>query len=218
MEHPLIRSFGRRTAKSLSEKDKEILAQMTPLLSVPEASNFKNLFPNSIKKWALDIGFGGGENLIEKIMADPQTAWVGGEVFYKGIVSFIKHWEKANRPINVRVYTEDIRDLLKEVPAETFNQIDLFYPDPWPKKRHRKRRMINDYVILNRTLKTNGVLRLVSDIPDYIDHARDVFVLKNGWKIESDSEIPFENWMTTRYEQKALRENRTPQYLSIVKK
>ncbi|MBN1783800.1 MAG: tRNA (guanosine(46)-N7)-methyltransferase TrmB [Alphaproteobacteria bacterium] len=216
-----IRSFGRRVAKPLSQAKKDTLEKYLPLLGVPAKlpSDLTTLFSADVKRVCLDIGFGGGENLAEKLTLHPDMGFIGSEVFYNGVFSFLTHWEEKGKPENVRLYIEDVRDLVERMPENSLDQIDLFYPDPWHKARHRKRRMIamETLDLFSKALKTDGLIRVVSDIPDYIDNAVENFTAHKDFKIEYHAGKPFEDWVTTRYEQKAYREGRTPQYMLIKK-
>lgn len=221
MDKRFIRSFGRRVAKPLSQAKKDKLEKYLPVLSVPEKlpTDLKDLFSINVQRVCLDIGFGGGENLAEKLKLHPEVGFIGSEVFYNGVVAFLTHWEEKGKPDNVRLYVEDVRDLIARLSKESLDQIDLFYPDPWPKARHRKRRMIamETLDLMVKALKTDGLFRLVSDIPDYIDHAVENFTAHSDFEIVYHSRDPFEGWVTTRYEQKAFREGRYPQYMLIKK-
>ncbi|MHA1549983.1 MAG: tRNA (guanine(46)-N(7))-methyltransferase TrmB [Alphaproteobacteria bacterium] len=221
MTHPLIRSYGRIIAKPLSDAKKEILEKIYPLISLPDESplNLSTLFPKSVQKFCLDIGFGGGENLIDKIKKNPTIGYIGCEVFLNGMIQFIRHWQESNSPKNCRVSTKDVREVIKILPKNSLDFIDLFYPDPWHKARHHKRRMISkdNLNLLTDSLKKKGILRIASDIPNYIEMAIENINNHSLLELTYSSEKPYSDWETTRYEQKAFREGRTPHYLSVVK-
>ncbi|MBN2675795.1 MAG: tRNA (guanosine(46)-N7)-methyltransferase TrmB [Alphaproteobacteria bacterium] len=221
-DYPLIRSFGRIITKPLSTKKKEDLETILPKLSIPDSipHDLTKIFHTPVKNVCLDIGFGGGENLIEKVLKNPEIGYIGSEVFLDGMIKFLRFWENSNCPQNCLVSTDDVRTILQKIQKESLDQIDLFYPDPWHKARHHKRRMIaeDNLKLLEQTLKTTGILRVVSDISNYIDMAKETIAQNPKLKIISCSTTPFEDWTTTRYEQKAFREGRIPQYLIAVKR
>ncbi|MHA1541202.1 MAG: tRNA (guanosine(46)-N7)-methyltransferase TrmB [Alphaproteobacteria bacterium] len=221
MTHPLIKSFGRRIAKPLSQSKKDKLQNLLPkiLISKNPTRQLLNLFPEKVSKICLDIGFGSGENLIQKVIENPTIGFIGSEVFQNGIVAFLTHWENANCPQNILIYNDDVRELVQNFPDDSIDIIDLFYPDPWHKKRHHKRRMIVDSTLdlFAKKLKKGGEIRLVSDIENYIENAQENFEKHQQFEIVSLSKKAFENWTSTRYEQKAIRENRSPQYMKIIK-
>ncbi len=219
IKRKFIRSFGRRIAKPLSNAKKEKLEILLPKLSIPAKipDDLKTIFPCEVNKICLDIGFGSGENLLNKIIKNPKTGFIGSEVFHNGVVSFLTHLENENLPKNILLYTEDVRELVEKLSDNSLDQIDLFYPDPWHKKRHHKRRMIVSETLdlFSKKLKNGGEIRLVSDIENYIENAIENFEKHKNFEIKTVSRAPFEDWTTTRYEQKAFREGRKPQYMII---
>ena len=108
---------------------------------------------------------------------------------------------------------------LKLLPDGCFERIYLLYPDPWPKSRQKRRRFVNPVNLahFHRLLAAEGVFLFASDIPDYVDWTREHVTAHAGFREAGDSAQPFENWTQTRYEAKAVREGRTPAYLTFYK-
>jgi len=167
-------------------------------------------------------GFGGGEHLIAQAGAHSDVGIIGCEPFLNGLSNAVGAIEEEGLK-NIRLHNGDAREVLEYLPDESISRIFLLFPDPWPKKRHNKRRFVNPHNLghIARVLKKDGVFRVASDIKDYVDwtltHIRKnaVFHLKaesaQDWRIRPD------DWPPTRYEAKAIREGRIPAYMSFVK-
>jgi tRNA (guanine-N7-)-methyltransferase len=170
----------------------------------------------------LEIGFGHGEHIINQAQLNPQIGLVGIEPFINGIASAaIAIQEKSIE--NIRIYPDDAMQMINRFPAASFSRIFLFFPDPWPKVRHHKRRFIQTETVamLARLLPEGGTLHLATDIPDLADWMI-MHVLENPqftWTAErqSDWTTPPQNWVTTKYQHKAIREGRSSVYLDFVK-
>jgi tRNA (guanine-N7-)-methyltransferase len=180
------------------------------------------LFPEQRKIW-LEVGFGAGEHVAAQAAQNPDVGILACEHYLNGVASCLAHLEKAALT-NVRVHNGDARDLMDRLPDGSLERVFVLYPDPWPKARHHKRRFINpeNLRVFARIMADGATLRVASDIPDYIDWtlehlaARDEFVLLGD--AESGFREPWSDWPGTRYEAKALREGRTPAYLTFQRK
>ncbi len=167
----------------------------------------------------LEIGFGGGEHVVHQAASNPGIGLVGCEPFINGVAMLLGKVRKAEVE-NLRIYPGDVRNLFDVVPAETFEKAFLLYPDPWPKKRHHRRRFVTPEFLepLHRALKPGAEFRVATDIPDYVRQTLQE-VPKAGfeWLAEgpTDWRAPWSDWISTRYEQKALREGRVPHYLTF---
>lgn len=180
------------------------------------------LFPDASETW-LEIGFGGGEHLAAEAARRPDVGFIGCEHYVDGVAKLAATLARAGLG-NVLVHPHDARDLMDALPDASLGRIYLLYPDPWPKKRHHKRRFVNPANLdaIARVLRPGGELRIASDIPDYIRHclahvaAHDAF----EWMAErpADWRAPWAGWPGTRYEEKALREGRTPAYLRVARR
>ena len=225
--HPTRRSeafFGRRKAKALSPKQEDRFSDLFPKFKVditkPAPANSADLFPRTPEQIILEIGFGGGEHLIHQAESNPALGYIGVEPFVNSMAKALK--EIDDRGIeNIRLYEEDAAELLDWLPENSIDRIDLLYPDPWPKKRHWKRRFVSIKNLdrFSKVLKPGGLFRFASDIDTYINwtlqhcHQHEDF----SWQANKaeDWQNPYENWVRTRYEAKAFREGRTPCYLTF---
>ncbi len=197
-----------------------LLPQLAITLDRPPPTNLAELFPRPLQTVRLEIGFGGGENLIAAAVAHPASGFIGCEPFLNGMAKMLALIEAAAID-NVKLYAGDAVDLLAWLPDASISQVDLLYPDPWPKRRHWKRRFVQDRTVamLGRILRPGGLLRFATDIPDYAAWTleRLVRVPDFTWTAEraDDWRQPWAGFPGTRYEAKARREGRTPCYLEF---
>jgi len=200
-----------------------LLPRLAVALDRPPQKNLAELFSRPPHTVCLEIGFGGGENLIAQATANPSTGFIGCEPFVNGMAKILA-WIEAGGLDNVMLYAGDAVDLLAWLPDASIAKIDLLYPDPWPKRRHWKRRFVQHRTVamLARVLRPGGLFRFATDIPDYaawtldhLLHAPD-FV----WTAEraDDWRRPWAGFQGTRYEAKAKREGRVPCYLEFCRK
>ena len=220
-EHAPLRSFGRRRARKLSPRQTDLLAEGLRRyaldLSSPPPDPLTDLFPAAAEVW-LEVGFGGGEHLLWQARQNPGVGFLACEPFIDGVVKVIDG-AQARGLVNLRIYADDVRDILHWLPTASIARIFVLFPDPWPKKRHVKRRLINSNFIreLARVMSPDGELRMATDIPDY---ARGMLLAvrkersfrwlareAHAWR-----ERPTD-WPETRYEQKAIREGRKRYFL-----
>ena len=169
----------------------------------------------------LEIGFGGGEHFVHMAKQYPNIGLIGCEPYINGVAMLLGKVRTADVD-NLRIYPGDARDLFDVSPDHTFSKVFLNYPDPWPKKRHHRRRFVTPEHLapLARVMRPGAELRVATDIPDYVRQTLEE-VPKQGfeWLAESPSDWrePWDDWLSTRYEQKALREGRPPHYLTFRK-
>ncbi|MDU8910384.1 tRNA (guanine(46)-N(7))-methyltransferase TrmB [Aestuariicoccus sp. MJ-SS9] len=167
----------------------------------------------------LEIGFGGGEHLVHQAARNPGIGIIGCEPYINGVAMLLGKIRQAG-VTNLRVHPGDARDLFDVLPEASISKAFLLYPDPWPKKRHHRRRFVTPEHLepLARVMKPGAELRVATDIPDYVRQTL-VEVPRAGfdWLAEgpSDWRTPWDDWLSTRYEQKALREGRVPHYLTF---
>jgi len=224
--------YGRRHGKKLRPGQKELLdtrlAELAPAGvgwdENPERRpmDLVTLFPQAREVW-LEIGFGGGEHMIAQAAANPHVGLIGCEPFVNGVAMLLSAIERAGVE-NLRVHAGDARDLMDVLPEGSVGRAFLNYPDPWPKKRHWKRRFVNPPQLdqLARVMAPGAEFRVATDIEDYVRHtleqmARDP---RFEWTARGprDWREPPEGWPGTRYEAKALREGRRPHYLTFVRR
>ncbi len=169
----------------------------------------------------LEIGFGGGEHMVHQARENPGVGIIGCEPYINGVAMLLGKIRRAGVE-NLRVYPGDVRDLFDVLPEASIDRAFLLYPDPWPKARHHRRRFVTPEHLdpLARVLKPGAIFRVATDIPDYVRQTLEE-VPGHGfeWLAErpADCREPWEDWLSTRYEQKALREGRTPHYLTFRK-
>jgi tRNA (guanine-N7-)-methyltransferase len=161
------------------------------------------------------VGFGGGEHMVHMAARYPQVGIVGCEPFVNGIAMLLGRIRAAG-VTNLRLHPGDVRDLFDVAPDGAFRKAFLNYPDPWPKARHHRRRFVTpDYLAgLYRVLAPGAEFRVATDIPDYVRQTLEE-VPPAGFTLVGQGAEPWEDWLSTRYEQKALREGRAPHYLTF---
>jgi len=219
-----LRSYGRLKARPLSGRKGRLLDELLPTLRVPlaepAASPLASLFAQPIAEIWLEIGFGSGEHLVWQAEHHQSVGFIGCEPFINGVASLLGKIESAGLS-TIRIHEGDARDVLAWLPARSIARIFVLFPDPWPKKRHQKRRLVSrDSVVqLARVLAPGGELRFATDTGDYAGEAL-FTILASGafaWTAECANDWrlrPFD-WPETRYERKALSAGAKPSYLSF---
>jgi tRNA (guanine-N7-)-methyltransferase len=204
-----IRSFGRIKARTVKPRQAELLTTLLPRLAAPDgAFEPRALMPDAAEVW-LEIGFGGGEHLAEQAARRPDVLLIGAEPFVNGMASGLRHIDERGLA-NVRLHQGDARDLIARLPDASLDRVFILFPDPWPKTRHHKRRLIQDEVIaeLARVLRPGGRLRFVTDWSDYAAWTLERLGGSHGfaWTAEcaGDWRDPPADHVATRYERKRL--------------
>ena len=221
--------YGRRKGKRLRPHQRELLETRLAELAPPGVGREENperrpidlaaLFPAAREVW-LEIGFGGGEHMVEMASRHADVGLIGCEYFVSGIAKLLAQIERAGLA-NLAIHPGDARDLIDVLPDGSIGQVFLLYPDPWPKRRHHKRRFVSpeNMDALARVMAPGARFRLATDIADYARHALEVVARDRRfvWEAEHprDWREPWEGWPGTRYEAKALREGRIPHYLTF---
>ena len=215
--------YGRSRGKALREGQKRLLAEALPLFSiVSEHLAEGRLFARTPREVWLEIGFGAGEHLVEQAKANPDVGIVGCEPFLNGIVAALAGLKREDVP-NVRLRHGDAQAVIEAVPDAFFSRVFVLYPDPWPKRRHNKRRFIAQGVIdaLARVMRKGAELRFATDIDDYAGWTLVRFSASPQFRWAAtqanDWRCPWPEWCPTRYEAKARVENRRPVYLTFVR-
>lgn len=221
-EHPHGAFFGRRKGHPLRARQVDLFGSLLPRLALdlcaPAPSTLAALFPLPVDETRLEIGFGGAEHLIAQAQANPRTGFIGCEPFVNGMAKALVAIDESNLA-NVRLHHADAVDLVAWLPVGSLSRVDLLYPDPWPKRRHWKRRFVNEEMIaaLARVLKPGGEFRFATDWANYVEWTL-WRVLRSPdftWAAEraDDWRKPWPGFGGTRYEAKAKREGRAPCYL-----
>lgn len=218
---PLL--YGRSKGHKLRSNHQRLMAELLPRVAVPNPENgpidLAALFPEA-QAFELEIGFGGGEHLAWQAAQKPKTGFIGAEPFLNGVAKLLQHIESGGIS-NIRVHHGDARPLIETLPTSRFSRIFVLHPDPWPKKRHYKRRMISPWFFgeAARLLTPGGRLRVASDIEDYVRwtlmHAQQAQGFEWTATRAADWKERPADWCETRYEAKAKREGRPPAYLEF---
>lgn len=208
-ESGYLRSYGRRRGKKLRPGRERLMADYLPQIAIKSGVPVRAQFPADIRELWMEIGFGGGEHLAAQAQAHPDVGIIGCEPFLNGVAKLLSQIEN-NPAQNVRVHADDARDMFPDVEDGSLDRVFILFPDPWPKTKHHKRRLIQTPLLddLARMLKDGGEFRFASDHMGYVRWVLS-FVLKHPnfeWIAEgpADWREPPEGWTSTRYEQKAL--------------
>lgn len=220
--------YGRRKGKPLSAKQKLLLdhALKDVSLAVPEGGHIdlKKIFGGqSYSEYWFEFGFGGGEHLCEQAEKHPHVGFIGAEAFLNGVVSCMQLIDKKQLS-NIRIHSGDGRQVLRRLPNHSLSKMIILFPDPWPKRRHSKRRLVGDTTLkeIARLLVDGGELRLASDHTEYVawflDQIKDVPQFVPQFDFSDPPTLKPPGWEPTRYEQKALSAGTPCYYLSFFKK
>jgi tRNA (guanine-N7-)-methyltransferase len=195
-----------------------LLPRLAVDLGVPPPTRLAALFGHATQDICLEIGFGGGEHLAAQAAAHPATGFIGCEPFINGMAKALALIE-AQSLDNIRLHFGDAGDLLAWLPAASLARVDLLYPDPWPKRRHWKRRFVQEARIAEfaRVVRPGGAFRFATDWPDYAAWTLERLVRspRFAWTAEraDDWRAPWPGSTRTRYEAKAVEAGRAPCYL-----
>ena len=234
MSHPeqkFLSSFGRNRGRSLRPYQQGLVDNLLPQLQChPERSEGSGSLSeilrcaqdDSYRRIALEIGFGGGEHLLAQARHNPDTLWIGCEPFINGVAKCLAGIDKE-KLTNIRLYTNDARKLIEQIPDASIDSIFILFPDPWPKLRHNKRRLVNGQTLamLARIHKPGGRLLIATDHADY-----SVWMFEHllasphyRWTAErmDDWHIPPRDWTETKYQRKTTAEGRAPVFMECVR-
>lgn len=213
--------FGRRKGHALRPRQATLFETLLPKLAIdlskPAPANLRSLF-RDVDDVRVESGFGGGEHLIAEAERDPRVGFIGIEPFVNGMAKALASIEERGLK-NIRLHHGDAAEVLAWLPPASLSRFDLIYPDPWPKRRHWKRRFVQDASVaaIARIVRPTGEFRFASDIPDYVAWtlARLMRSPDFVWTAEraDDWRMPWPGFTRTRYEAKALRQGRVPCYL-----
>jgi tRNA (guanine-N7-)-methyltransferase len=219
--HSPLRSYGRIKSRAIKPRQAALMETLLPRLRAPAAPfDPHTLMPGAAEAW-LEIGFGGGEHLAAQAARRPDVLFIGAEPFQNGVASALRHIE-AKALTNVRLHDGDARELLTRLPDASLERVFILFPDPWPKARHHKRRLLQTEVAreLARVLKPGGRLRFASDWADYVDWSLRRLIATPGlsWTAEQAADwrkAPADH-VATRYEEKRLGDC-APAFLEFVR-
>ncbi len=216
--------YGRIHGKTLRASQKAYLSEDLDTLRPEGVTREENpardlidpaaMFGDDRPVW-LEVGFGGGEHLVHMAARYPDVGMIGCEPFINGVAMLLGKIRDAG-VTNLAVHPGDARDLMEVLPERSIAKAFLNYPDPWPKRRHHRRRFVTaeHLVPLARVMRAGAEFRVATDIPDYVRQTL-AEVPKAGFELVSEGRVPWDDWLSTRYEQKALREGRVPHYVTF---
>jgi tRNA (guanine-N7-)-methyltransferase len=220
---PVRRLYGRSRGKTLRAGQERLLAEALPLFSIaPEVLAAGHAFVAPPREVWLEIGFGAGEHLIEQAKANPDVGIIGCEPFLNGVVAALAGLKREGLA-NVRLRRGDAQAVIEAAPDAFFSRVFMLYPDPWPKRRHHKRRIIRVGMIeaLARVMRSGAELRFATDIDDYAGWTLARFLASPHFRWAAaragDWRRPWPEWRPTRYEAKARCANRESVYLTFVR-
>lgn len=216
--------YGRTHGKTLRPGQKAALEHDLGPLTLRRVSHEENSGRRPLDLAALfgdrpvwlEIGFGGGEHLVHMAARYPEVAIIGAEPFVNGVAMLLGKIRTAG-VTNIALYPGDVRDLFDVLPGGGIAKAFLNYPDPWPKARHHRRRFVTPGYLgpLHRALAPGAELRVATDIPDYVRQTLEQVPAAGFERVDHPMDRAWEDWLSTRYEQKALREGRVPHYLTF---
>ena len=214
--------FGRRTGHKLRPRQAALLDTLLPRLTLdlsrPAPTRLQTLFPHAVTEVVLEIGFGGGESMVAQAAASHGTGFIGSEPFVNGMAKALAAIE-AQGLANIRLHFADATDLITWLPDASLARIELIHPDPWPKRRHWKRRFVQDATVaqIAHLLQRGGEFRFVTDVADYAAWTLQRLLRSANleWtaRCADDWRKPWPGFTATRYHAKAAREARAPCFL-----
>ena len=217
----LAKMYGRRRGRKIRKSQEQIFEELLPKLSIqlPEKGKLDMSEYSGDALW-FEIGFGGGEHLASLARRNPYVQFIGCESFYNGIVSLVGHVHHLGLE-NVAVFPDDARLLLNQLPTNSIERMFILFPDPWPKKRHHKRRLISKTVIkeIARVMKPGAELRIATDDESYAEWILEVMLKDASFTGPHGNvfELP-EDWVETRYQHRAQRLGNECFFFSFIRK
>jgi tRNA (guanine-N7-)-methyltransferase len=225
--HKGSRVYGRRHGKALKPKSMERFQEYFPKYSITLPVNKtldpKTLFTHHPEEIWLEIGFGKGEHLAWQASTHLEVGMIGCEPFMNGVSGLVDHIVSENLS-NIRFFMDDARLLIDALPDASIARAFILFPDPWPKTKHHKRRVINEGNLkqLSRVLKNHAELRIATDHHDYRRWIIATLSENKDFKWKSDHPDDWHkrghDWPSTRYEIKALKEGRKSAYLTYIRR
>jgi tRNA (guanine-N7-)-methyltransferase len=212
-----LRSYGRRRGRKPSARQSALLREDLPRFALDPPK-----LPQGYRQTWLEIGFGGGEHLLWQARQNTDVAIVGCEPFEDGVIKALTA-ATAEDLKNIYLHMGDAREILRAMPPDSVDRAFILFPDPWPKRKHRKRRLVNTQllVLLTHVMRPGAELRIGTDIGDYAKTMLEAFATqpKFVWQASSpqDWRIRPPDWPETRYEAKAVREGRRRYYFRFLR-
>lgn len=211
----LLRTFSRRIGKTLSAIQKNMLDNKLPTFLFDE-----NIFANQTNAGIiLEIGIGMGEHFINQAKLNPNNLFIGAEVYLNGVANALKIAEKDNIN-NFKLWPNDIDMIIDKIPNNSLSGIYILFPDPWPKRKQNKKRMLNEtrFNLFKDKLHPNGFFTFATDIDDYFSQVFNLITQDNNFKIANYNFLqPHAGYVKTKYNEKAIQAGRQAQFITAVK-
>ncbi len=220
---PVEKFYGRRKGHNLSDRQNSLMDDLLPRLSIcvddcqERSLNVASLFDHAVKEIWLEIGFGKGEHMAWQAEENPHVGFIGCEPYLNGVAGLLTRIEE-NAIGNIRIYGDDARHVLEKLPDASVSKLFLLHPDPWPKRRHAKRRFVNHTNLdeIARVLKPGGEFRIGTDDPTYREWTAIIMSERSDfeWLAETSKDWNTRptDWPETRYNAKANRQGRPAVY------
>jgi len=214
-------SYGRTKSRSLTAKHKELLNELFPKIQISEDKEFLKSFfkKHKGKEIHFEIGFGVGENIVNLALHNPDIIYIGCEVYVNSFAVCLQKIAAAKLE-NVFLYNKDTRILFENLPNESLDKVYILFPDPWPKNKQMKRRIVNQQLldILSKKLKAKGFIRFATDIDSYFEQVIELIAEQKKFKLATKEpdfyRIPSDH-VLTKYQQKAINEGRKSRFIEI---
>jgi tRNA (guanine-N7-)-methyltransferase len=218
------RFFGRRKGRKLTQRQSSLLSGKLSALSLNPCCPVEpldRLFSEPVSEVWLEVGFGAGEHLAWQAMNNPNVGFIGAEPFINGVVAALSAIEQHQLDSRVRLHASDVVPLLEWLPGASISRAFMLFPDPWPKKRHRERRLLSVSLLdqLARVMRVGAEFRFASDIADYAEAAQELVNVHSAFEttliFTSADRERMPDWPVTRYELKANNAGRTSTFIVI---
>lgn len=212
-----LSSFGRNRGRSLRPYQQQLVDELLPTLT-PHGSEPKEGYTSL----ALEIGFGGGEHLLAQAAYNPDTLFIGCEPFINGVAKCLAGIDQQKLK-NIRLFTRDARELILAMPDACVDSVFILFPDPWPKARHNKRRLVSTETLhmIARIHKPGGRLLIATDHIDYSEWIFEVLLKHSDYywtaKEQADWKNPPPDWTETKYQRKTMEEGREPVFMECLR-
>jgi tRNA (guanine-N7-)-methyltransferase len=221
-----LRSFGRKRGRKPSPRQQVLMTECLPRVRLDiarlEDAPLAAAFDGPVREVWLEVGFGGAEHLIHQAKNHPEVGLIGCEPFEDGVIKAVTAIEEQ-KLTNVRLHPDDVRPLLRALAPAQLTRVFILFPDPWPKARHAKRRLVSRAFLdrLAQVMRPGAELRIATDIDSYARTVLEAAIPHPRFRwtasAAADWRTPWPDWPGTRYEAKALREGRRPMFLTFIR-
>jgi tRNA (guanine-N7-)-methyltransferase len=220
MSDDLMRSFGRVRGRKLGQEQTFLVDEVLPKISIniDVDHDLHSIFENKFSQFCLEIGFGRGEHLAQYAKQNPEVACIGCEPFINGVARLVKyiHEDKID---NIRILHGDARLLLEKLPDNIIDKVFVLFPDPWPKAKHQRKRIISNETLdaLHRVINKDGTLEIATDHIEYGEWIAEHLANHKGFTELYHSTTPPSDWIRTKYQEKAEKQGRGARFFKVGK-